>query len=81
MSGKYDRLRRFLSKLECDVVELSFDEVSSIVNGLPKAAFERREWWSNDEKQTQAKNGWLAAGFRVIGVNLKNKLVVFSKVS
>lgn len=81
MTGKYDRLKKFLSSLDCDVVELSFDEVSSIVNGLPKAAFEQREWWDNDEKHVQAKNGWLAAGFRVVGVNLKNKLVVFSKVS
>ncbi|MCS7364613.1 MAG: hypothetical protein NDF54_04160 [archaeon GB-1867-035] len=81
MASKYDRLKKFLSSLDCDVVELSFDEVSSIINGLPRVAFEQRKWWDNDERNIQARNGWLAAGFRVVGVNLKNRLVVFSKVS
>ncbi len=79
--GKYERLRKFLANLNSDVIELSFDEVSRIIGGLPKSAFEKISWWDNDEKRKQAREGWLAAGFRVVGVNLNRRLVVFSKLS
>ena len=34
-------------------------------------------WWSNERTHTHARYGWLAAGWRVTGVNMNGLSVTF----
>ena len=85
MASKYAPLAENLiiheKKEEMEVCK-SFSEVEIIINGpLPPSAYKHRPWWTNS-KHTEiagAKNGWLAAGWEVKYVDLKEKMVVFRK--
>ncbi len=46
---------------------------------LTELAYSRRWWWANDRDHTQARNGWLAAGWLVETVDLERQLVTFRK--
>ncbi|MCF4167085.1 hypothetical protein L2U69_15635 [Zavarzinia compransoris] len=46
---KYDPLRAWLRAGGSRLVTLSFDEIDHMVHGLPRTAFEREQWWSNDD--------------------------------
>lgn len=77
---KYSPLGDFLSQCEDDLIELSFKEIEDILgSSLPDSAREHREWWGNDRSHTQARNGWLAAGWEVSHVDLQRKIVVFRR--
>ena len=78
--SKYFRLRDFLLSSGRDVVVLSFDKVAEIIGSeLPVSAFKYRAWWANDTSHTHARNGWLAAGYRVRYVDLGRGIVEFVK--
>ena len=77
--GKYARLRRYLEGLKESTCELHFEEVEEIRGSeLPRSARRRRTgwlWWTNDRSRTQAKNGWLAAGWFVSNVDYVRSVV------
>lgn len=78
--SKYSPLRDFLSQCEDDLIELSFKEIEDILgSSLPDSAREHRGWWGNDRSHTQARNGWLAAGWEVSHVDLQKEIVVFRR--
>lgn len=77
----YTPIRDYLSKLDVNVVELSFAEIEKIIRRkLPDSASKYNLWWANDRSHTQAENGWLAAGWEAHGTNLNLKTVRFSRV-
>ena len=77
-TSAYEPLRHHLSNLDGAAVTLSFWEVQKILNrSLPRSAFTTRAWWSNERTHTQARYGWLAAGWRVTGVNMNGLSVTF----
>lgn len=76
--SKYDALRRYLEAARDGAVTMSFDEIASLVDGLPPSAFNHREWWSNNPKTTAPRHGWLPAGRRVGHVDMVQHRVTFS---
>ena len=64
--GKYDPLRRRLSRLKADEVVLSFDEIERIIGGMLPNGAARPQWWSDagpvDPRHVQ-QAAWRAAGY------------------
>jgi hypothetical protein len=78
--SKYDTLRRRLEESGREVVRLSFDEIESIVGGLPRSAWDHRAWWANEEAGSHVQTqGWMPAGYRVDGVDQRAGRVVFRR--
>jgi len=78
--SRYMHLAKYLRGQLGGEVELSFAELERILGSpLPKSARELRVWWSNDATHSQARFGWLAAGWRVESVNLSEGRVAFKK--
>ena len=78
VTSAYEPLRHHLSNLDGATVTLSFWEVQKILNrSLPRSAFTTQAWWSNERTHSQARYGWLAAGWRVTSVNMNGLSVTF----
>lgn len=75
--GKYDPLRKYLQAKKDKSIQISFSEVNVVVGGLPPAAYEHRPWWANNMDHVQAKDGWLAAGWRTARVDMTVKELAF----
>lgn len=79
--AKYAALTRLLAEHRGDHVSLTFATIAEAVGGLPKSAYQYREWWSNHAANSQAC-GWLDAGFMVETLNIGRQSVTFrSKTS
>ncbi|MYA62960.1 MAG: hypothetical protein F4X94_10370 [Dehalococcoidia bacterium] len=85
MASKYTPLKEHLirhgEKGDTEVLA-SFNEVETIIRcPLPPSAYNHRPWWTNSKHTViaGAKNGWLAAGWDVDYVNLKDKVVIFRR--
>jgi hypothetical protein len=76
---KYDPLFAHLCRLPDGPVEVSLDEIDSLVGGLPPTAGKHRSWWANDAagRNVQAE-AWLNAGREVTAVDLARRVVSFS---
>lgn len=62
-----------------DTVKLSFAGLDGIIgSNLPISAYRNESWWRNSPRGAQAK-AWLAAGWEVQEVNLKEGYAVFKK--
>ncbi len=81
--GKYAPLRRYLEGMQEPGCELRFKRVEEIIGSeLPRSACRRRTgwlWWTNEPSRTQAKNGWLAAGWFVSNVDYVNSVVYLAR--
>jgi len=82
-SSKYARLATYLSgqsKAGVKRREMTFGDVARILGStLPPSAYTHHAWWSNHRSHTQARNGWLAAGWGAVpgSVDLDRELVEF----
>lgn len=78
--SKYDPLRAFLEQQNKPCIRLSFRDIEGIIGSkLPASAYTYRAWWANDHTHTHARNGWLAAGYKVRYVDLEGGVVEFVK--
>ena len=78
--SKYDPLRAFLEQQDKPYIRLSFRDIERIIGSkLPASAYTHRAWWANDRTHTHARNGWLAAGYRVGYVDLEKRVAEFIK--
>ncbi len=78
--SKYNPLYKYLKNSGKDRILLSFKEIEDIIGDvLPESAYRYREWWANDRYHTQARNGWLSAGYHVEHVDFVKRIVVFRK--
>ena len=78
--SKYDLLRIFLERQDKPYVRLSFRDIERIIGSrLPASAYVHRAWWANDRTHTHARNGWIAAGYRVKYVDMDKEVVEFIK--
>jgi len=74
--GKYDRLAvELLARAELEVT-LTFDELDTIIGGLPDSARKYREWWTNRASSQPHSSGWLSAG-RIATPDLTGETVAF----
>ncbi len=75
--AKYDALRDHLASHTGAEVTMGFQEVETLVHGLPGSATTSRSFWSNDSKvQAQA---WRAAGWHVASADLEARSVRFAR--
>jgi hypothetical protein len=79
MPGKYGPLTAYLATAAgrgYNDVELTFDEISRLVGGLPPSSTQR-QWWANtDHPQARA---WVAADYKVEQVYLDRRRVRFKR--
>jgi hypothetical protein len=81
---KYEPIRDLLSGCGRETVSFSFDELAAVVGGLPPSAFVHDAWWRDATpatRHTQASDGWLAAGYRVVALDRPGRRVTFSRAS
>lgn len=77
----YSPLCDYLKNSGKPTVTLTFSNIAKIIgNNLPAYA-SQKPWWSNHESHSQAKLGWLAAGYEVTNVDLANQTVTFTKTA
>jgi len=78
--SKYSRLRDHLQGHADDVWHADFSDIENLLGaGLPKSAYQYREWWANDEEYHSHSKSWMKAGWRVIAVDLRDRQVTFAK--
>ena len=78
--SKYDKLAQYLKGLDVERVNMTFDEIESILGGpLPQAA-KNRAWWANSATNNHALNGWLDVGWETANVKMKERVLDFIKV-
>lgn len=76
--GKYSPLYHSLRMKDEDSIELSVEQIESILGfKLPASALKHRAWWSNGITHSQAK-AWLYADWEVDQVSLP--LITFRKI-
>jgi hypothetical protein len=58
---------------------MTFSEVEHVVGPLPASARNHREWWSNNDSHTHARNGWLVAGWKTKNVDMVAQQLTFTR--
>jgi CBS domain-containing protein len=65
---------------EVDRLQKTFEEIEHILGTkLPDSARAHRSWWANDSVSHVQSQQWLAAGWRVAGVNMTEGVITFSR--
>lgn len=75
--SRYAQLTPFLLAKQEPQVTLTFDELDSIVGGLPNSARQHSAWWANSAASQPHAKYWLDAGRRA-APDFKGKKVVFT---
>jgi hypothetical protein len=77
MGGRLAPLAAHLAHHGGPVCERTLGEIAALLGpaGLPDAARRSRRWWYNDGAHGQARDGWLAAGWRVADADLRAGIV------
>jgi antitoxin HicB len=80
--GKYAPLHRHLAGLPPSEkrTSLTFDALEQIIGAdLPPSARTHRAWWSNDRSSHIQADAWLAAGWKVDGIDRSTETVHFAR--
>jgi len=81
MTRKYAPLEMYLKSAELESIAMTFTDIESIIkDDLPPSARKHRPWWSNNTTNRAITQSWVAAGFKVTQVNMKNESLVFVKM-
>lgn len=76
--GKYDPLRDYLRARGGEPLAISFDDLEAATGvTLPHAARFHRQWWANGTNAHTQASAWLAAGYKVAGLDLAAGTVRF----
>ena len=77
-SSRYQAIAQ-LFEGAADTISLTFTEIEEAVGSpLPATARKHRAWWSNTERNSQAR-AWMGEGFTVVGVDMDNERVSFAR--
>lgn len=84
MASKYDALAAHLRKQRGPTHTMSFADIEDLIGTpLPDSSYTHSAWWGNDRSpdstHSQAKYGWLAAGWESDSVDPSRQLVTFRK--
>ena len=76
--AKYDPLFEHLCRAPDGPLEVTFEEIDTLVRGLPPSARRLRAWWTNEVggRHVQAR-AWLNAGREVVAVDVPAGKVTF----
>jgi len=77
MTSKYDPLAEFLRSRAEDAFRISFDEIEGVLGAKLPPSSRYRPWWSNNDDFVQARNGWLAAGWKTSKVDMVARELTF----
>lgn len=76
--GSYEPLREYLAGLDDRHVELSFEDVESVLDReLPASARRHPAWWANSRHGHSHASAWLDAGWEVHAADLETERVTF----
>lgn len=76
---KYAPLMLFLDKCNEKEITLSYEEIEKIIGDeLPKTAYRKFEWWSNNDNTHTQSAAWSDVGYKT-GNILLGKSVTFCK--
>jgi hypothetical protein len=82
--SKYGAIRDLLGRSGEYTVTLSFERLAALASGgLPASAYIHEAWWrdaSTGTTHSQARHGWLAAGHRVVALDLRGRRVTFGRI-
>ena len=79
--SKYAPFADFLRSQTTDSIEISFQQLGSLVGGLPASAWNHDAWWANSspgDSHTWAHQ-WAAAGWKCISANRQQGVAVFHR--
>jgi DNA-binding transcriptional regulator YiaG len=78
--SKYYPLFVYLRDHAQDEVTLTFNLIEKLIGGpLPEGAKIDRGWWGNRKAGLAHAKAWLSAGFKVKGLDLERRKVIFAK--
>lgn len=76
---KYTPLMLFLDKCKDTEITLSYEEIEKIIGEkLPKTAYEKSQWWSNNDNTHTQSAAWSDVGYRTRNI-LLGKSITFYK--
>jgi hypothetical protein len=79
---KYEPLKNFLRTVRVSHYRVGFDEIEKLLkSNLPKTAFKRPEWWSNNDDGHSQARAWLSVGWRTEQIDLTGRKLTFRKVT
>lgn len=77
ISKKYRNLTEYFMNNASKSVSLSFRDIENLIGcPLPNSARIHRAFWANTTTHSIA-HGWLAAGYKVVDVNMTSEQIVF----
>jgi hypothetical protein len=84
MASKYDALASYLLRQRGPAHTMSFADIEQLIGmPLPNSSREHNAWWGNDRSpqstHSQAKYGWLAAGWEVESVDPIQQTTTFRR--
>ena len=74
--SRYDALTEHLLASSDPVVRLTFEELDSIVGGLPESAKKYGAWWANNRTSQAHSRAWLDAG-RKASLDFRGRVATF----
>ncbi len=79
--SRYDPLRAYLRSSENNAERMTFGHIERILNAkLPPSARTYAHWWANDRTGNHAQaHAWMAAGRKVVQLDLLEQRVMFIK--
>lgn len=78
MTRSWSNLTNALKTSDKDAVEMSFDQVSSLVGDLPTKKMQDPEWWNSGPDKPRTKS-WAKAGYTVGDVETSRGVVRFKR--
>jgi host cell surface-exposed lipoprotein len=80
--GKYEALRGYLVARGAEEdVTVGFDDIATLVGGLPRSAYERDAWWTDATATHPHVAAWNGAGRTVVGVDREKQIATFRRVA
>jgi CBS domain-containing protein len=78
--SRYAALANWLAVQKEDQVLLTFEQIEMILRSLlPDSALQLRAWWANEQAGHSHSALWLAAGWKVVYVDLVERHVIFAR--
>ncbi len=76
--SKHQPLAAYLRMVDADSVTLTVQKIEEIIDAsLPGSAYNRREWWGNNDNRHYQAKAWLFVGWNVESVSLSGETVTF----
>ena len=79
--SKYQPLTDHLRRSGEDAVPMTFEDVERVIGAKLPPSAARRPWWSNNPSNNVMTRAWLEAGYESFRVDMKNRALVFRRVT